>query len=141
MKCVLLGFVVALGFASAAPGATINMIPSQAVYPVGDTVTITVTADSQGAAGTSAYAAFSYDPSILLAIPSRLPPVIIVPFVSPNGVLECGEGLCEAVDQSPVFPPFPYPRLRPTFSSPRFRSSRSRRAPRTWSGWSSTSSA
>lgn len=49
MKRIMIAVVAVVGFATAASAATLSVVSDQASYNVGDTITLTVTGDSQGA--------------------------------------------------------------------------------------------
>jgi len=107
MKRTLIAVATLIGLASAANAATLTVVADQANYLVGDTITLTVTGDTQGGtallvfgrllfdAPVAAYSTGAPNQNALLAFGGALPWV--------TGPLSCGAASCEMMNQiSPV---------------------------------------
>src|SRR5262245_51168544 len=64
MKRTLFVMAVVLGFATAASAATLSVVSNQAQYTVGDTITLSVSGDAQGAVGYGIIGRLLYDPAL-----------------------------------------------------------------------------
>lgn len=92
----LIALLASLALPAAASAATLSILPSSLTYNVGDTVTLTVIGDGQGAVAYSIYGKILYDPALMDPIATNQ--VIAGPgWIS--GVLQQGDGYAEVFNQ------------------------------------------
>jgi hypothetical protein len=104
---ILAAVVATLGLASAASSATLTVVADQAQYTVGQTITLTVTGDTQAGTALLAFGRLLFDNPAVAAFatgtPSQTPMLAFgsIPWV--DGPLVCAAASCEMMNQiSPI---------------------------------------
>jgi len=108
MKRALAFLVVLIGFASASHAVAVSVSADQAVYTVGDTVTLTVNVDAVGVSDTAIFGQLLYNPLMSFASAAQVGLTSftgIVPWAV--GVLTNGVGFADAFNQIGGLNPIP----------------------------------
>src|SRR5262245_37100118 len=103
MKARLAVVLAVLGLASAAQAATLTVVTDRASYSIGDTITLTVTGDSQGASSLAIFGRLNFsNPSILAlaaATPSQSTLLALGSLPWTAGPLTCDSSSCWMMNQ------------------------------------------
>jgi hypothetical protein len=104
---VLMATLIAVALASASNAATLTLVADQPVYQVGDTITLTSTADTEGASGLLAFGRLLFSNPSIANIASGTPNQTAmlafgsIPWIT--GPLLCTSSSCEMMNQiSPI---------------------------------------
>ena len=113
MKPVLAVVLAVLGLASAVQAATLSVVADQASYSPGDTITLTVTGDSQGATATGIFgrllfsSAGAISPAGATPTQTTLLALGSIPWLA--GVTSCSSSTCDMFNQVGAFGATPAP--------------------------------
>jgi len=108
MKRTLIAIGLVLGLASASHAVSVSVSADQAVYTVGDTITLTVNVDAVGATDTAIFGQLLYNPLMSFASSAQVGLVSFGGFVNwAVGVLTNGVGFADAFNQIGGLSPIP----------------------------------
>jgi hypothetical protein len=108
MRALLLAISAAVALATAASAATLTITPDRSTYAVGDTITLSVFGDSEGAADSTIYGRILFDGSLATYVSSSQVGLTsfggALPWVT--ALLSGGDGFAEAFNQvsTPIAP-------------------------------------